>query len=76
MSDLDYTGQSRNARLRSWILSEMLRGAAYAAAVVLAIGLILGAIRVVAWFLPEESQNAPPPMPFSQVLPKAETRLS
>ena len=75
MSDLDYTGQTRAGRLRSWILSEMLRGAGYAAGVILAIGLILVAIRMVAWLLPEESQNAPPPMPFSELHAPAETRL-
>ncbi|MCC6001087.1 MAG: RC-LH1 core complex protein PufX [Pararhodobacter sp.] len=75
MSDLDYTGQTRTGRLRSWILSEMLRGAGYTAAVLLAIGLILGAIRVVAWFLPEDSQNAPPPMPFSQIVEPFDSRL-
>ncbi len=75
MSDLDYTGQTRTGRLRSWILSEMLRGAGYTAVVLVAIGLLVGAIRVVAWFLPEDSQNAPPPMPFSQVVEPVDSRL-
>ena len=76
MSDLlDYTGQTRTGRLRSWILSEMLRGAGYTAVILVAIALIVVAIRVVAWFLPPESQNAPPPMPFSQVVEPVDSRL-
>ncbi len=65
MAEHDYIQETTAQRLRNWILSEMLRGAGYAAIVVLGIGAVLGTIYIVSLFLPDESKNAPPPMPFS-----------
>jgi len=67
MPDHDYVKLSQGAQLRNWILSEMLRGAGYAALVVVGIGLVIWAIYLVGLLLPEDSKNAPPPMPFSQI---------
>ena len=65
MTQHDYINETPGQRLRNWILSEMLRGAGYAAAVLLAIGATIGLIWVVGQFLPDDSKNAPPPMPYS-----------
>ncbi|MGY6548733.1 MAG: RC-LH1 core complex protein PufX [Roseinatronobacter sp.] len=65
MAEHDYIVQTPNARLRNWVLSEMLRGAGYAFAFLAFIGIVYGVIWGVGQFLPEESKNAPPPMPFS-----------
>lgn len=65
MAQHDYIEESPGQRLRNWILSEMLRGAGYAAVVLIGIGAVIGLIWVVGQFLPEDSKNAPPPMPYS-----------
>ena len=65
MAEHDYIQESTTQRLRSWILSEMMRGAGYALAFLLAIALIFTVIWGVGQFLPEERLNTPPPMPFS-----------
>ncbi len=65
MTQHDYIQESPAQRLRNWILSEMLRGAGYAAAVLLAIGVIYAVIWAVSLTLPAESKDGPPPMPFS-----------
>ena len=65
MAQHDYINDSPAQRLRNWVLSEMLRGAGYAAAVLVGIGALVGLIYVVGQFLPADSKNAPPPMPFS-----------
>ncbi|MFN7002275.1 MAG: RC-LH1 core complex protein PufX [Roseinatronobacter sp.] len=65
MAEHDYIQDSPVQRLRNWILSEMVRGAGYALAFLLAIGLIYGVIWGIGQFLPDESKNAPPPMPYS-----------
>ncbi|MCC5963507.1 MAG: RC-LH1 core complex protein PufX [Rhodobacteraceae bacterium] len=65
MVEHDYIQESPSARLRNWVLAEMLRGAGYAAAFLLIIGVTYGIIWGVGQLLPDESKNAPPPMPFS-----------
>ena len=67
MSERDYFEVSRAGQIRNWIMSEMLRGGAYAAVVLIAVGLIIGVIYLVGLLLPAESRNTPPPMPFSQL---------
>ena len=68
MAEHDYIQETTAQRLRNWILSEMLRGAGYTAVVLVGIGALIGVIYIVSLFLPEESKNAPPPMPFSMEL--------
>lgn len=60
MSD-DYFEEGRTARLTYWGLGQMLKGAAYAAGFLLAIGLVLWVIYGVGLLLPEESKQAPSP---------------
>ena len=65
MVEHDYIQESPTARLRNWVLSEMLRGAGYAALFLLAIGIFYAIIWGVGQMLPSDSKNAPPPMPYS-----------
>jgi Intrinsic membrane protein PufX len=68
MSD-DYFGTpSRKAHLTNWIGTEMLRGAGYAAAVVVGFGLFLTVLWAVGLMLPEESKQAPDPNTWSSLL--------
>jgi len=62
-----YEQGGTRARIRGYVLSEMLRGAGIAALVVLTIGVGLWVIWLLGLFLPPESKLAPPPMPFSAV---------
>lgn len=68
MAEHDYIQQTTSQRIRNWILYEMLRGAGYAASVLVGIGVIIALIYIVSLFLPDESKNAPPPMPYSQLI--------
>ena len=45
--------------------TEMLRGAMYGAAVFFGVVVLIGAIALVGQLLPEESKQAPGPMPYS-----------
>ncbi len=65
MVEHDYIQETRTQRLRNWVLSEMMRGAGYALAFLLFIGAIFLIIWGIGQFLPDESKNAPPPMPYS-----------
>jgi hypothetical protein len=67
MSDKHYINQTETQRLRSWILSEMLSGAGKAALFVFLIGVSLYAIYLLGLLLPEESKQAPAPMPQSAI---------
>jgi hypothetical protein len=64
MSDKPYWEEPPGAALRSWVLSQMLRGAGYGALFVFGIGLLLYAIWGFGLLLPEASKQAPPPMGF------------
>jgi Intrinsic membrane protein PufX len=61
----DYFEVSRKQQLNSWVASLMLRGAGYAAAVVIGFGLILAVIWAVGLLLPEDSKLAPDPNTWS-----------
>lgn len=65
MAEHDYIQESPSARLRNWVLSEMMRGAGYAALLLLVIGIGYAIIWGIGQLLPAESKNAPPPMPYS-----------
>jgi NO-binding membrane sensor protein with MHYT domain len=74
-NDQPYWAQSRRGMLRGWVLSEMMRGAGYAALTLLVIGLSMWAIHLVGMLLPADSKTAPPPMPFSMVLIDASAQV-
>jgi hypothetical protein len=61
MSD-KYFEENRTTHLAFWGLGQMLKGAGYALAFVLVIGIFLGLIYLVGQLLPEESKTAPAPM--------------
>ncbi len=61
MSEKPYYEESGATQLRTWILGQMMRGAGYAAIVVVGSGLFLYAIYGVSLLLPEESKQAPEP---------------
>jgi Intrinsic membrane protein PufX len=58
----DYFQTSRRTNLTAWISIEMLRGAGWAATIVIAIGLVLWAIYGVGLLLPAASRETPDPM--------------
>jgi hypothetical protein len=64
---------SRRSVMRNWILSEMLRGGGYAAVVVFGTMIAIWLIYLFGLLLPEDSKNAPPPMPYSHLEAPAET---
>jgi hypothetical protein len=61
MSD-NYFSENRTTSLVYWSLGQMMKGAAWAAAFLLGVGLLLGVIYGIGLLLPEESKQAPPPM--------------
>lgn len=75
MSDYpDYLRKGgRRGAIRSFVLTEMMRGAGWAGLVVVGIALVLAAIYLLGLLLPAESKNAPPPMPFSALVAPAPT---
>ena len=56
-----YAVQTPQARLRLWVLGQMLWGAGISSVIVIGIGVLLGAIWAVGEFLPERSKEAPSP---------------
>jgi hypothetical protein len=59
--DPHYAEESESARLRSWVLGQMMRGAGYAALIVVGLGLSLYVLYGLSLLLPEESKQAPSP---------------
>jgi hypothetical protein len=57
----DYFSESKQTSLVYWSLGHMLKGALYAAAFLLAIGIFLWAIYLIGLLLPEESRQTPSP---------------
>lgn len=57
----DYFEETKQTNLVFWSLGQMLKGAGYAAAFVIAIALLLWAIYLVGLLLPEESRQTPSP---------------
>jgi len=62
-----YYEQGRRATIRNYVLFEMIRGAGWGGLLLLVIGGTLFAIYLFGLLLPEDSKNAPPPMPYSQI---------
>jgi hypothetical protein len=72
MSDNDYFSLSRKAQLNSWIAGQMLRGAGWAALVVVGFGLVFAVVWFIGTLLPPESRDTPDPRTWSSlVLPEA-----
>jgi hypothetical protein len=69
MSDDDMFSISRRSQLTTWIAGEMLRGAGYAAALVVGFGLTLTVIWYVGTWLPAESRETPDPNTWDTVDP-------
>jgi hypothetical protein len=61
MSDDNYFSLSRKAQLNAWIAGQMLRGAGWAAAVVVGFGLVLAVMAYLGTWLPAESRETPDP---------------
>jgi hypothetical protein len=75
MSDDNYFSLSRRARMTSWIAGQMLRGAGWAALLVVGFGLVLTVIWFIGTFLPAESRETPDPRTWSSlVLPEVADR--
>jgi Intrinsic membrane protein PufX len=63
---------SRRAQLSTWIAGQMMRGAGWAALVVVGFGLVLTVIWFIGTFLPAESRETPDPRTWSSLaLPEA-----
>ncbi len=66
---------SRRAQVSTWIASQMMRGAGWAALVVVGFGLVLTVIWFIGTFLPAESRETPDPRTWSSlVLPEDAVR--
>jgi Intrinsic membrane protein PufX len=61
-NDLHYLSVSRKQLLYTWVFAQMARGAGWAAAFVIVLGLALWAIYGVGLLLPAESRETPAPM--------------
>ncbi|WP_238382509.1 RC-LH1 core complex protein PufX [Tabrizicola thermarum] len=57
----DYFDESRQTSLAFWGLGQMLKGAGYAAAFLIAVGLFIWALYLIGLLLPEESRQTPSP---------------
>jgi hypothetical protein len=72
MSDNQLFSISRRAQLTTWIAGQMLRGAGWAALLVVGFGLVLTVIWFIGTFLPAESRETPDPRTWSSLeLPEA-----
>lgn len=71
-----YLVQDQRTAIKSFVLSEMMRGAGYAALFVVSVGVFLWGIYLLGLLLPEDSKLAPPPMPYSAVQPLSPTTAS
>lgn len=67
MSDDKMFSISRRAQVTTWIAGEMLRGAGYAAAVVVGFGLTFAVIWFFGTLLPAESRDTPDPNTWDTV---------
>jgi hypothetical protein len=70
MSDqsLYYQSGGKRAQIRNYVLSEMMRGAGWGALAIAIVVVPMWVIYLLGLFLPEDSKNAPPPMPFSALV--------
>ncbi|HMO07141.1 MAG TPA: RC-LH1 core complex protein PufX [Paracoccaceae bacterium] len=75
MSEKNYFDETPAGRLRSWILTQMMRGAGYAALLVFGVMVLIYAVYLLGLLLPPESKTAPSPMGFVIEAP-ADTRAA
>ncbi len=61
MADDNYFSLTRRQQLNTWIAGQMLRGAGWAALVVVGFGAIFAVLYIVGTFLPAESRETPDP---------------
>lgn len=65
----DYFQQTdRRSAIRDYILLQMMKGGLYAAVVFFAILSLIGLVHLAGRLLPDASKEAPPPMPYSQLI--------
>lgn len=76
MSEKPYYEERPSVMLRTWILGQMMRGAGYAALVVLGIGLLIYAIYLFGLLLPADSKTAPDPTPESHLAAPAKVQVA
>lgn len=69
MADDNYYSLSRRSQLAAWVTGQMLRGAGWAALVVVGFGIIFTVIWLAGTFLPAESRETPDPNTWDAVLP-------
>ncbi|WP_147127664.1 RC-LH1 core complex protein PufX [Shimia ponticola] len=67
-------GMSDTQRLRMDILGLMLKGASYAALLVIGAWLFVYVFVIIGWFLPEDSKFAPDPTPLGSVIELVDTK--
>jgi hypothetical protein len=67
MSDNQLFSISRRAQLTTWIAGQMLRGAGWAAALVIGFGIVLTVIWFIGTHLPAESRETPDPRTWSSL---------
>ncbi|NJM83485.1 MAG: RC-LH1 core complex protein PufX [Tabrizicola sp.] len=72
----DYFETNRKDQINIWVAKQMLRGAGYAAAVVVGAGLIIAAIWGIGLLLPEESKQSPDPNTWSALAQPLLVRLA
>lgn len=76
MSEKSYFDERPAVMLRSWVLSQMLRGAGYAALLVFGIGFAVYAIHLLGLLLPADSKTAPDPTPEAYLSAPAVVRTA
>jgi hypothetical protein len=67
MADDNYFSLSRKAQLNAWVAGQMLRGAGWAALVVVGFGLVFAVVWFIGTFLPAESRETPDPRTWSSL---------
>ena len=68
MATPDYIEETEKGHIRSWILSEMLRGAWYGTAAILFFVILFLVFYGIGLLLPEASRDTPQPMFYGSVL--------
>ncbi len=67
MNNDDFFQQTRAQAMRSWILTQMMTGAGWAALVFFGTMLVIWVIYLLGLLLPEDSRLTPDPMPRSSI---------